>query len=149
MSNLLDSICWLPPASSLGGEVHVTCSSDVSEREFRPFPGRAFGLGTLDGQPVRETIGFIAVCVRGCFPLSVDVSDWPLRFPSALPVEFLEAPLAGGNGQVSMQRSRGKNEGYIYLGVLQRDGLVLPLLQIAKVLGLDEFWDTSSGLHSS
>jgi hypothetical protein len=99
MSNLLDSddcdICWLPPASSLGGEVDVACSgmaSEASEREVRRFPGRVVGLGTLDGQPVRETIGFAAVRVRAgeCFGLSVDVLDWPLWFPPAL--EYLETP---------------------------------------------------------
>jgi len=101
MSNLLDlddrDICWLPPTSSLGGEVDVACSgmaSEASEREVRPapFPGRVVGLGTLDGQPVRETIGFVAVRVRasGCFGLSVDVLDWPLWFPPAL--EYLETP---------------------------------------------------------
>ena len=81
---------------------------------MRPFPGRGVGLGTLDGQPVRETIGFAAVRVGRCFGPPIDISDWPLRFPPAL--EFLETPL-GGNDQVSMQslRFRGKDEGHIYL----------------------------------
>lgn len=104
-------------------------AGEASEREVRPFPGRGVGLGTADGQPraVRETIGFAAVCasVGRCFRLSVDVLDLPLQFPTAL--ESLETPL-GGNGQVSMQKFRGNNEGYTYLGMLQREGSVLPLL---------------------
>jgi len=114
MSNLLDSddrdICWLPPASSLGGEVDVACTGmarEASEREVSPFPGRAIGLGRLDGQSVHETIGFAAVRAGRCFRLSVDVSEWLLQFPPAL--EFLETPL-GGNGPVSMQRFRGKDK---------------------------------------
>ena len=72
MSNLLDSddrdICWLLPACSGNGDGK------------RAFPGRAFGKGILDGQPVRDTIVCTAVGVGRCFGLSVDVSDWPLRF---------------------------------------------------------------------
>jgi hypothetical protein len=112
MSSLLDSddrnIYWPPPAS-LGSETEVACpglASEASERDVHPFPRRGVGLGTLVGQPVRETIGFAAVCAGGCFKLLVDVSDWPPPFLPSL--EFLGTPLSGRNGQVSMQRSRGK-----------------------------------------
>jgi hypothetical protein len=76
----------------------MTCSGMVresSEREVRPFPGpgRAVGLGTLSGQPVRETIGFAAVRACRCLELSADETDWPIRFPCAL--EFLKTPLGG------------------------------------------------------
>ena len=84
------------------------------------FPGRALGLGTLDGQPVRETIGFAAVRAGGCFGLSL---DWPLRFPFTL--EFLKPPL--GPRVVYAKVSR-KDEGYTYVGMLQRDGCMPPLL---------------------
>jgi hypothetical protein len=132
MSNLLHSDDRdIPPGSSLGGKVDVACpgmANEAPEREGRSFPGRVVGLSlrTLGGQPVRETIGFAAVRVGRCFGLLVSVSDWPLWFPPAL--EFLETPLSG-DGQVSVQRFRGKDEGYIYLvSMLQRDGSVLPLL---------------------
>jgi hypothetical protein len=107
MSNLYDlddrDISCLPPASSLGGKADSTCSgmaSGASEREARSFFGRGFGLGTSDGQPVRETIGFAAVRAGCRFELS---SDWPLRFSLAL--EFLRVPLRS-NSQVRMQRFR-------------------------------------------
>jgi hypothetical protein len=105
MSSLLDPDDGdIPPASSLGGKVDVACpgmAGEASEQEGRPFSG--VGLGSLDGRPVRETIGFVAVCVcvGRCFGFSVDVSDSPLRFPPTL--EFLKTPLSG-NGQVNMQR---------------------------------------------
>jgi hypothetical protein len=145
MSNLLDSVDrdipgWLPPASSLGGEVNVACTEMAgSEREV-PFPRRAHGLGTLHGQPLREaTIGITAVtAVRACrcLGLSVDVSDWPLRSPSAL--EFPGTPL-GGNGQYAkvLRERRGIHiprnaaTGWFCAPIL--------VLQIAKGLGLDEF----------
>ncbi len=91
MSNLLDTddrdISWLPPASSLGGEVDVACSgmaSEASKREVRPVcRGRTvnLGLGTVGGQPrLCEFIGFAAVRAHNiCFGLSVHVSSRPLR----------------------------------------------------------------------
>ena len=104
-----------------------------------PFPGRDFGSGTLDGRHAggRGTIGFAVLRANRFFSLSVDVSDWPLRF-TAFKLEFLVTPLVG-NGQVSMQKFR-KDEGYIYLGM---EGVVVPLLfcVFAKGLGLDEFRD--------
>lgn len=114
MSTLLDSdnpdIRWLPPVSPLRGEVDLTCSSEASKREVSAvshFPGRARGLGTLDGQPLRETIGGEAAVRAGrCFGLSADVSDWPLRFPFTL--EFLKPPLGP---RWCMQRFRGKMRG--------------------------------------
>jgi hypothetical protein len=112
MSTLLDAedreLCWLLPASSVGGEVDVACTGtagEASEWELCPFPGRlqiAVGRGTLDGQ-VRETIGRwggpIAVRARlGRFGLSsplaaLDASEWLSRSPLAL--DFLESPLSG------------------------------------------------------
>jgi hypothetical protein len=65
MSNLLylddrdRDICWLPPASSLGGEVDVR---RTSERELSPFFFSWSCCWFRDlRQPVRETIGFAAV----------------------------------------------------------------------------------------
>ena len=88
MCSLLDSddrdICWLPPGSPLGGEVapgevDLACpgtgvARGASEREVRPFSDRGAGLETLDGQPVRETIGFAAVRAAGGFELSAGVT---------------------------------------------------------------------------
>jgi hypothetical protein len=61
-------------------------------------PGRAVGLGILDGQPVREIIGFTAVLAGGCFGLSVDGSDLAATVPG-LP-EILGTTTLGGNGPV-------------------------------------------------
>jgi hypothetical protein len=142
MSNLLDSDDGdILPASSLGGKVDVACSgmaSEAAEREGRPFPGRAVGLGTLDGQPVRETIRFAAVCVGRRFGLSVDVSDWPLWFPPAL--EFLEIPLTGTVRLACKgfeEEMRGIPRAHVGAGWFCTPIVVL---QIANVLGLDGFY---------
>lgn len=104
-------ICWLPPASSLGGDVDAVCgASEHKVASFLTFLGRAVGLGTLDGQPVRETIGFVAVRAGGFFRHPVNISNWLLRFPPAR--QFLETPL-GGNDPVSMQSFRGSDKGNI------------------------------------
>ena len=82
MYSLLDSddrdICWLPPGSPSGGEVDMACpgiAREASESEVRLSSDRGAGLETLDGQPVRETIGFAAVRAAGGFELSADVTD--------------------------------------------------------------------------
>jgi hypothetical protein len=137
-SNLYDSdnrdIYRLPPAS-LGGEADTACSgmaSGASEREARSFSGRGFGLGTVDGQSVRACSGMASGASerearsfsgRGFGLGTVDgQSVRPLRFPPALGIPLRR------NSQVGTQRLRGKYEGYIYLGVLQREGSLLPLL---------------------
>jgi hypothetical protein len=102
MSSLLDSddrdICSLPPGSPFGGEVatgevDLACPGiprEASERGVRPFPGRGAGLETVDGQPVRETIGFAAVRAGVCFELSPDVTA----------LEILETGPLGGTARL-------------------------------------------------
>lgn len=112
----------------LGGEVGVGSSgvaSERSEREVRPFPGRAAGLGTLGGQLGRETIGSAAVRVRagGCFELPAEEEDLPPGFAIAL--VFLGPPL-GGNSQVSMTRFRRNVKEYI-LRHVETGGFCAPI----------------------
>lgn len=135
-------IYTVPPTSSSGREVDVTCSAilmtGASERKLRSFPSRArsLGLGTVGGQLQRETIiGIVAVRVSERLGLPVDVSDWPLR---CLPVrEFLGTTL-GANGQVSIQRFRGEDEGCIHIPRIAATGWFcapIVVLQIAKGTG--------------
>lgn len=86
------------------------------------FPGRALGLGTLDGQPVRETFGFAAVRAGGCFGLSRCI-----RLAAMVPF-YPGVPKTASRPSVVHAKVSRKDEGYTYFGMLQLDGCMPPLL---------------------